>query len=349
MPKTNTTPAITPNGGVQVDSLSGDFKNASGSVATRLLDNGFNPDSLRTNAVLTKEAWVSMDTAIVETAKERMLIVGDLISRGLTYELAEAMGVTKLEWQRVGEVIAPQASMAAESLGQRDRLGYDLRDIAIPIIHQEFTLDIRTLRSSQRAGQPLDTALARAASRSVSDFVEGSFFDGMTVSGQANKIPGLFTSTANGGVGAVVSSLRNWASNATTGEQIVEDILDLIEAQIEMKHYGPYVLYTGYNSYTNMLNDYKASSDKTILQRVLEIPQVSAVMPTGRISNTASAGSRYALVELTNDTVDIINGIQPTMVEWDSQGGLVTNYKVIAIMLPRFREDMNGNTGITKG
>jgi hypothetical protein len=34
------------------------------------------------------------------------------------------------------------------------------------------------------------------------------------------------------------------------------------------------------------------------------------------------------------------------MVQWDSHGGMVTHFKIIAIMLPRFRNDSENQSGI---
>jgi len=38
-----------------------------------------------------------------------------------------------------------------------------------------------------------------------------------------------------------------------------------------------------------------------------------------------------------------------TTVQWDTQGGLQQNFKVMSIMVPQTRADQNGNTGIVHG
>ena len=54
-------------------------------------------------------------------------------------------------------------------------------------------------------------------------------------------------------------------------------------------------------------------------------------------------------VQLTPDVIQMIDGIQPTMVQWDSHGGMVTNFKVLSIMLPRTRNDSEQQSGIVHG
>ncbi|MFV2014001.1 MAG: hypothetical protein ACC656_01110, partial [Candidatus Heimdallarchaeota archaeon] len=58
------------------------------------------------------------------------------------------------------------------------------------------------------------------------------------------------------------------------------------------------------------------------------------------------AGTNIIMVQLTSDTVDMINGMQPTPVQWESNGGFTVNFKVMAIMIPRIKSDAKGQCGI---
>jgi hypothetical protein len=39
-------------------------------------------------------------------------------------------------------------------------------------------------------------------------------------------------------------------------------------------------------------------------------------------------------------------GLQPTTVQWDSHGGMVMNFKVLAIMVPRIKTDSASQSGV---
>src|SRR4249919_2211090 len=82
---------------------------ARGDVATRMMQSGFNVNSLRpslpdddesaglrSNATLRNREWILFDTAVINIARRRLVGVADLISHGLTYPVADALGVTRI-------------------------------------------------------------------------------------------------------------------------------------------------------------------------------------------------------------------------------------------------------------
>ena len=52
------------------------------------------------------------------------------------------------------------------------------------------------------------------------------------------------------------------------------------------------------------------------------------------------------MVQMTSDVVRLVVGLSITTVEWDSDGGLTKNFKVMAIMVPQIRNDQDGNSGV---
>lgn len=304
-------------------------------VAAKLLANGMNVNALRTNGTLRKDEWIMYDKAVVEIARRNLLGVQDLMSRGLVYNLPNALGHTRLEWEKVSDMDPAIVTMSGISESQNDRLIYDLESMPIPIIHKDFNINIRALAASRNNGTPLDTAQARVASRKVSELIETMLFDGATVLGSTNPIYG-YTTAPNRNTGALTAS---WLT--ATGDQIVADILKMIEAEVTDNFYGPYVLYIGAGAGVHFGDDYKTNSDKTIMSRVMEIPNLAAVRVTKDLADTEAV-----LVQMDADVVEMVNGMQPTTVEWESHGGMVTHFKVMAIMVPRIRNDYLLQSGI---
>ena len=107
---------------------------------------------------------------------------------------------------------------------------------------------------------------------------------------------------------------------------------------------GPYGLYVPIDYFNKLLEDFKANSDKSILTRLMEIPDLEFI----KISRNLPGGGsgQVIMVQLTSDVVDMIDGLQPTMVQWETQGGMVVNFKVMAIMAPRMKSDAAGQSGI---
>ena len=308
---------------------------ASGSVAARLLASGFNVNALRTLGTLRKDEWVAFDNTVVDIARRSLGAVGDLLSRGLRYNLPNALGTTRVEWERISDMDPAMMTMSGISESQNDRVVYDLQGLPVPIIHKDFNINIRALAASRNNGQGLDTTQLELSTRKVAELIETMLFNGATVLGTNNLIYGFTTAPARN-TGSLTAS---WMT--ATGEQMVSDVLRMIGAEVADNMFGPYVLYVSTSVYVKMGADYKANGDKTILDRITGIPNISAVVPTKDL-----ADGQVLLVQLTRDVVDIIDGMQPTIVEWESHGGMVSHYKVMAIMLPRIRSDFAGQSGI---
>lgn len=317
-----------------VHSAGGQFS-AVGGVAQRLLQSGFNVNELRTQDVLRKDEWIQFDEKVVEIATQRLVAVADLMSRGLTYNVPNALGVTRVEWETQSDLGPASVSMNGLSVGQNDRPEYTLNGLPLPIIHKDFQINLRTLESSRKLGQPLDTTGAQLAARIVSEKIEELLFDGSSIAGTGFTIPGYTThSSRNTG-----STTASWATS--TGDQIINDILAMIAQAVGDHMYGPYMIYCSTAAMVNLGDDYKAESDKTILQRIREIPNIIDVKGTESLTSDEAL-----LVQMTSDVVDMVDGIQPMVVMWESHGGFLINFKVLAIMVPRIKADRSGQSGI---
>lgn len=304
-------------------------------VAQKLLQSGFNVNALRTNDTLRKDEWKLYDTAVVGIAKARLNGVADLISRGLTMKLNNALGVTRVEWETDTDLTPAALSMSGIQRTQDDRVEFSLTGMPVPIIHKDWTLNIRHLEASRKTGQPLDVTMAQKAARVVSEKIEDMLWNGSTSLGTNNTIYG-YTTAQYRNTGSVTAT---WVT--ATGAQILADVLAMLQKARDDHMYGPYILYVPIAVMTNLGNDFKTNSDRSILERIKAVEGIEDVKATASLT-----GTNIILAQLTSDVVQMIDGIQPTMVQWDSNGGMVTNFKIIAIMLPRFRNDSEQQSGI---
>lgn len=313
---------------------------SSGSVAQKLLQSDFNVNALRTQDILRLREWINFDAKVIEVARQRLVAVGDLMAAGLTYEVPNAMGITKIEWERFSDLGPATVSMGGLTPGQNDRFDIDLQSIPLPIIHKDFQVNIRQLTAYRQMGTPLDTTQAALASRIVSETIEAMVFNGTSVGSANNKIYG-YTTFPNRVTGSVTGNWATLAGNIANAPGIITDVLAMIAALDAVNMYGPYMLYVPTAVYTAFGNDYKANSGLTILQRVKQISGIIDVRPTNNLTTT-----NVVLVQFTSDVVDMIDGIQPTIVQWESEGGMVVNFKVLAILIPRLKVDKNTQCGI---
>lgn len=308
-----------------------------GSVAHRLLANGLNINALRTNDVLRKEEWLLFDRTVIEIARPILVGVGDLMSRNLTVPIANAMGITVVQHETVSDMGPAETTMSGLSDPVRDRVKFEQVNVPLPITHKDFHLSLRNLESGRRLGTPLDTTMAAVAARRVADQLEGMLFNGVSITAGGGTIYG-YLNHPNRNTGSVTAG---WGLPATTGENILADILAMIDKAVADNMYGPYVLYVTNAAFINMLKDFKANSDKSVIQRIMEIPQIAAVRPTASLT-----GNNVVMIQMSSDVVDWLDGMQPTTVMWETHGGMLINFKILAIGAPRIKADQESRSGV---
>lgn len=309
-----------------------------GTTAQKLLLSGMNINCLRTNATLRKEEWLEYDTAIIEVAQATLVGVRDLLSRGLRYTITNGLGKTVLESENVGDMRPAEVSMDGVTRGQNDAINYEIVGLPLPLVHKDYQLTIRKLAASRNTGEPLDTTQARLASRKVSGTVESMLFNGYgTFKYGGYNIYG-YTNFPQRNTGTIV----DWADSATTGAQIVADVLKMKQALLDEFMPGPYIIYIPSAYETKLDEDYSsAKGSNTIRERILQITGVAGI----QVSNDLAAGN-VVMAQMTQDVVRMVEGMPLTNVEWDSQGGMVTNFKVMTISVPQIRTDQDGNCGV---
>lgn len=313
-----------------------DLLRGGGTVARTLMANNFNVEALRTQDYLRKDAWTAFDNAVIDIARHELVGIGDLMSRGLTFNLPNAMGTTRIEWERMGDMGPADLDMAGVTEGRTDTTEFDLVSMPVPIIHKDFWINIRKLEASRKDGTPLDTTQAEVCARKVSERIESMLFLGDTSLGTNNAILGYATAPNR----VTGSTTASWAT--ATGAQILADVIAMIGAAKAKEMRGPFVFYVHYTAMSNLGSDFKVESDKTILQRILEVPGVASIKESFYIPNADTV----IAVQMTRDVVDVVDGFGPTVVQWETLGGMRQNFKVMAIMLPRVKSTYAQQSGI---
>lgn len=337
---------------------------AQGSVATTLLNNGFDVGALRpwigadgrhyiarnqggkliaqptmtANATLRKEEWKILDEAIVMAAKERLRVVADLRAAGLTFNIPNGMGKTVLETEAMSDITTATISMDPARQSEGDRPEIDLTNLPLPVIHKDFYFNARQIAASRNIGSGVDTTTAQLAARRVSE--------------EAEKLALGVTGTFAYG-GGTIYGLTNFPSRLTqilthpeistwTPAQLVREVLAMRQASEDSFHYGPWALYNSPSWDQFLDDDYSAAKgDNTLRQRLLAINGIVGVRTADHLT-----GYQLVLVQQTSDVIREVIGMDITTVQWESVGGMRLNFKVMAIQVPQLRADFYGNCGI---
>lgn len=306
------------------------FRNST--TAARFLQSGLSVNSLRTNGLLRKQEWQELDTRLVQVARPRLVGIADLQARGLVLPLG-GLGTLISQYEAASDMTGADISMDGMKQGEKDTQAFDLRSVPIPIVHKDFSLNIRRLEASRRLGDALDTTQGQVAARRVADKLESILFNGAGISVDGNPIygytnhPSRNTGTAPGGWGNI--------------NNIYDTVLNMISDARADKMYGPFMLYVSDAEWTHLLKVYADSTGQTALARMKNIPNLEDIKP----SNDLAAGNAV-LVQMTSDVVDLAVAQDIVTIEWNENGGMVSNFKVMAVMAPRVKSDYDGRSGI---
>lgn len=290
-------------------------------------------------ATLRKDDWIALDEAILKVAKPRLRLFGDLRAAGLQYTIPDGMGKMVLQYEKQSDISAATASMDGIRSSQSDRPLYELDAMPLPIVHKDFQFTLRQLMASRNGGSPLDVSGGELAARRVAEYVEmltagtltGINFGGGQVYGYTN-FPNRITS-----VTGTAPTSGGWTP-ATT----VSDVLNMKQASINAFHFGDWRLYCSLPWDKYMDQDYNLYLGKTLRTRLAEIEGIKSVDTVDYLTN----GFQLILVQQSTDVVRAVTGMDITTIQWETHGGMLVNFKVLCILVPQLRADLNNNTGI---
>ncbi len=320
-------------GPVQMDDLQGGGRLARAIVAT----NG-DTSQLRNDTTLREDDWERIDERVVTVATKRLVGSQDLIARGLITPI-DGMRFTHARYERVSRLNEAVMSMDGQVRSPADRLVFEPDGTPLPITHIDYNINLRALEESRNGNTPLDTTSHGIAADEVSRKVEKTLFNGAggyMYGGYAVYGYTDFPQRVTMGFG-----VGPWSAAARTGEEILLDVLALLQGAIDSNKFGPYGIYYSRNASTKMAEDFKANSDKSIRERIMETPELQFFKAADYL-----ADDNVVLVNLDQDTVEMIVGLQVTPFEWTDGPGFQLNFKQAAILVPRLKSDYLGQSGV---
>ena len=291
------------------------------------------------NGTLRPDEWKMLDTALVEVARERLTGFDYLVSKGLTWSLPNAMGTTVLEWQTISDSQRAVLTMDGVTRGTGDRVEYGQKFLPIPIMHVDYEINQRVLTVSRNMGNGLDVEEARNAARRIREMKEDMLFGNKPYNFGGSSIYSFLNFPDRTPVALALS----WTDPAITPALILADVVKMKNAAKADLHFGPWVMFipTNYESILDEDYDVSGSSLMTIRERLMKVSGLTDIVTIDRL-----AEDNVLWVQLTSDTVQIVNGSPLQNIQWKTEGNFVNKYKVIEIAVPRFRADHYGKSGV---
>lgn len=293
---------------------------------------------IQTNATLRRDEWKLLDEAVLRISESRLGGIQDLISKNLVYNIGSGMGSTVLEWHDLSDAMEADLTMDGVTRSAGDRPAYQTNYLPLPIIHSDYEINARVLAASRNKGEPLDTTAAERAARKVNERLESMLFTDTTYTFGGGAI---YSYLNEPNINAVAIPLA-WDNAAKTGALILTDVLNMKQASIDALHYGPWRLYVPTAYETVLDGDYDVTTPgTTIRERILKISGIENVS----VIDTLPANT-VVLVQMTTDVVRLVRGMGIQNVEWQTEGKMITKYKVMTIQVPQVRSDQEGHSGV---
>lgn len=333
-----------------------------GSIAKRLLKNGCSIEALRpfeaedgfdyvdvkgsdapkrivtNDATLLDREWLLLDKGVPEIAKPRLRIYGDFIAAGLVLNLPNGLGHSVLQYQNMSDITDAGVAMDPVSKTDRDRVVFDLNHLPLPVIFKDWSFTLRELEMSRRGEKPLDMTHYRLSIRKVAEAMEKLLLGTWgAVSYAGYPVYGLTTYPDR-----LIGSLTDPDGIGWTPEDFIDDLIEMRAALYNVNHRGPFRVYVGpgWDSYLD--KDYSAAKgDNTLRARAEAIRGIGAIVTSDFMSDFD-----VIMVEMQEDTVRIVTGMPITPIMWEQTGGLEICGKVMAISVPNFRSDFDGQCGL---
>lgn len=299
----------------------------------------------RANRPLPEDAQKMLDNSLIRVGRQRLVIVDDLINAGLTFDLPNWLAVPTIQNDAINETGNARRTMVPKARGERFVLDMTPATIPVYCTWADFSFDLRTILAAERAGYSINTAHAEMATRNVNILVEDQALHGagLQVTG-GYTAPGFFT--AGFAVNTVAyTGNEAWDVAGHTGEEIHQDVMEMIEALQADKFYGPYRLYVPLSYWNKLQFDYKSGTSGTIMER---LTAGMGDLLTIR-SSEQLATNRTLMVQMTSDVVDVIVGQQPTLLSWEDGPGFERFFIVLACLIVRIKQNYLGNQGFVLG
>lgn len=292
---------------------------------------------------LTKDSWKYLDSRIIAVARKRLMAWADL-SAASSVGGFNGMNHTLYEYETVTDDGRAVVDMDGLSEGTSDQSVFQLEAVPLPITHSSFTLSSRVNAVSTNRGIPAQAMRAEHAARRVAETIEQTLIGSLTgiTYGTASLYGRTPTVYGYTNFPARVTKTDMTTPDGTNGVTVMNEWLEVLDALKDANQYGPFMAYVS-RDYDQWLDgEFKTNSDKSLRSRLLENPHISGIKSLDYLTGPATV----VFVQFDSTTVEAINAMPITLVQWETKGGMQLNFKVMAIQVPKLAADANDNCGI---
>lgn len=288
------------------------------------------------NALLRYDEYKIFDNVITATTRTRTGVFTKLSQIVQPLVLPTAMAHSMVQYQMTDTYGQATLSMDPARRTVTERGNYDTGLTPLPIVHVDFSINIRELMQSRANGVGLDTVHAENGAAAIAEKIErltvgtddefyygGGYIYGLT--NHPDRLTGTITSPEADG----------WEP-----ETLCDELAAEMATMYNAKNYGPYHILYGADWLTYMQKRYNQYDSTPLAAAVRRLDNVASF----EIANFLT-GYQMVMIDPQAKYVRTIIGMAPTPVQW-SNSPMDLQMKIMGILIPQIRSDYDGNSGV---
>jgi hypothetical protein len=291
--------------------------------------------TIETFSALPEDSWKSLESAVIGEQSVPMSGVQDLMDAGLV--IGESPFFVQHEWDVTSEVTAADITVDGEASDDRDQFQTERKAITVPVISKSFRVGFRAMGAYNSTGRSFSTDQAVQAAQVVAEAKENALFNGFGDVKIATASE-TFGYTNNPDTNSAAGLSWGTPGNATT---VVNNIIAAQAADNFDSNITIYASQTQYNEISGTPRS--ADNNVTELEFIESIPQITAVRS---VKPQFLADGSVLGVSLQRNTVVWVEAMPFTIVEWQSDDGMTTHWRVMTIAAPRTTSTFANRAGM---
>lgn len=283
------------------------------------------------------EDFLVIKDMIIEVRRRELTAIDDLMTgSGLTVDAAitdQLVGFENInEFQRAQQEMNPTSFDNNNTVFTEDF-------VPNPITHSSFQVPFRQQGFQYKSSLGMSESIRQVSERNQDTLINGNSSLLVSFQGKNFEIFGYTNHPDRG-----VDTITDWTL-ASNSEAIVTETV----TALGLMHTGQggvkndsVILYLANDIWTNVQNDFKANSDKTIMTRLMQIAQIKEVKPAEKLAN-----GNALLVEMLARTIQIAVAQDIIVVPHVKTNPMSAQHMTAySAMTHQIKSDSNSKTGI---
>ena len=288
------------------------------------------------NGTVRHEDFLVIMDKIIEVRRRELTGITDLKNAGLT--MTASISDQLIGFENINEFQEAIQEMNPGSFDNNDTV-FTEDFVPNPITHSSFQVPWRQQGFAYKSSLGMSESLRQVAERLEETLFNGNSAIDVTFNATSFPIFGYTTHPNRG-----VDTISDWTLPASSELIITETntALGLMFSDQGGIGNDSVVQYVANDIWTNLQNDFKANSDKSIMTRLMEISQIKEVKPGEKL-----AAGTCVLVEMLERTVQLGIAQDIIVVPHIKTNPLAPQDLIVyAAMVHHIKKDSAGNTGI---